>query len=231
MESIETMRTSPEIVIIEGIIGAGKSTFINYCLKPTLERRGLRVAIIPEPVEKWKKNGILERFYRDPKRWSYTFQTMAFTDQVLECRKMIELKDIDIFIMERSHISNRIFAEILYESGDIDDLEMEYYNEWSALWDKFIPNIPISFIYLKSSIDISMERIYSRKRSGEEHITAEYQLKLIDKHNRLFGEGSKLKSLVISNSEFDVFDQNDQERIVNIILYFVHPKFLLSYIV
>ena len=68
------------IISIEGNIGAGKSTFLKI-LKLNLEK----IKIIEEPLIKWQNieqdginYNILDMYYKDPKRWAYTFQTYAF---------------------------------------------------------------------------------------------------------------------------------------------------------
>lgn len=70
----------PIRICIEGNIAAGKSTFLNVLGKE------LDFVVVPEPVERWQnvtdckgKNGgnVLDIYYKDPKRWGFTFQTFA----------------------------------------------------------------------------------------------------------------------------------------------------------
>lgn len=68
------------VVAIEGLIGAGKSTMINI-LRKKLENKA---QFIDEPVDEWiamrdeNNKNLLETFYSDMKRWSYTFQNIAY---------------------------------------------------------------------------------------------------------------------------------------------------------
>ena len=74
--------TNQKVFILEGNIGAGKSTFLS------LIKELLPVQIVYEPVEKWQHVGagenILEKFYTDTHRWAYTFQSYAFITRVIE---------------------------------------------------------------------------------------------------------------------------------------------------
>ena len=57
---------SPFIVSIEGNIGAGKSTMLQFFKKYS------EVELIPEPVSQWcnlKGHNLLGKLYEDPKRW------------------------------------------------------------------------------------------------------------------------------------------------------------------
>jgi deoxycitidine kinase len=77
-DSIEILPPKPILVSIEGNIGAGKSTLLS-----SLRAENPSWVFIEEPVGVWGqlKNedgvGLLELFYSDRKRWSYTFQNCA----------------------------------------------------------------------------------------------------------------------------------------------------------
>ena len=73
-----TTETEFEIFSIEGNIGSGKSTIIER-----LKERYPQFIYLPEPVDEWNKikdnSGvtILEKFYNDKKRYSFSFQMMV----------------------------------------------------------------------------------------------------------------------------------------------------------
>ena len=68
----------PLLISIEGNIGAGKSTLLD-----ALRESNPDWVFIDEPVGVWSAfrneggENMLEVFYRDRKRWSYTFQNCA----------------------------------------------------------------------------------------------------------------------------------------------------------
>jgi deoxyadenosine/deoxycytidine kinase len=175
-------------LVVDGIIGSGKTTLVNDCLYPIFTDMGYRVCIIPEPVDQWQQDGILKKFYEDPKRYAYHFQTKAFLDRVKLCRDIYnEKKDnTDIFILERSIFTDCIFMENLYSSGTVDDMEMKHYREWWNLWRDVIPFHPHYFIYLRPSLDECMNRVRERSRNGEEGISKDYQLDLLKQHDMFF---------------------------------------------
>ena len=143
---------SPIVVVVDGIISAGKTTYINMILKKLTEK-GWKVTIVKEPVDKWKTSGLLKRFYKDPSRWGYHFQTKAFHDRVMENVEMFNKfgASSDIFILERSCFTDNLFMELLHESKLVDDMEFQDYKEWWSLWYKVMPYEPDLFIYLKYS--------------------------------------------------------------------------------
>lgn len=215
------MNRNSEFIVVEGIIGSGKTTLISG-LKKNLERQGFSVVIIPEQVEKWKASGLLEKFYNNQERWAYHFQTCAFKDYILACKEAFDNSSAysDFYIVERSPLSNKIFAELLFESGKMNIMEMNDYLEWSKCWEMLSYFIPTLFIYCKVSVGTAMERIRIRKRAGENMITAQYQTDLSNKHNKVFG-GSKINKvpvLNVSSENLNFLSLQIQEQITKSVL-------------
>lgn len=177
----------PLIVVVDGIIGAGKTSYLEV-LEKDLAEIGLKVVIVKEPVEKWETCGILQRFYDDPKRWAYHFQCKAFHDRVLENIQAYEQNGNtpDLYILERSCFTDNLFMEMLHESHTIDDLELQHYREWWKLWARIMPYLPDIFVYLKPDINTCMLRLYIRNRTEESNIPREYQIALEKKHDEFF---------------------------------------------
>ena len=70
VESENRMRNpkTPFVVSVEGNIGSGKSTMLQFYSELD------DVQLHPEPVEKWQNlhgHNLLEKLYTDPKRWSF----------------------------------------------------------------------------------------------------------------------------------------------------------------
>ena len=215
----EERKSAPPVVVIDGIIGAGKSSLIDI-LREELTKRGWRVTVVKEPVDSWKETGILQRFYADPKRWAYHFQTTAFHDRVAENIKMYEEhgEETDIFLLERSPFTDTLFMELLHETGVIDDLEMADYRRWWSLWYKVMPYQPSVFIYLKPDVEVCMKRLRGRNRDGEGGISLEYQQLLGKKHDSFFHNqsvmvnGKEVLCFTIESYANDNFKDDPQAR-------------------
>jgi deoxyadenosine/deoxycytidine kinase len=159
--------------IIEGNIGAGKSTFLKL-----LQKQIPAVSIVLEPVQDWQKEidgqSILANFYADPTRWAYSMELMTMIKRVEEHIKEQQHKD-PLRFMERSIYSGHYcFAYNDYASGYLTELEWSIYLDW---FNFLIPHTcitPKGFIYLRVSPDIAHNRIIKRSRNGESAISLEY---------------------------------------------------------
>lgn len=177
------------VLVIDGIIGAGKSTLIEECLVPIFSERGLTVTVVREPVDMWKAKGSLQQFYKDPSRRGYQFQTRAFHDRVRESQKQYlkYRKVTDIFLLERSVFTDLLFMKMLRESGTIDQTEYDDYFDLWTMWEEVMPFLPDLFVYLKPGIDVAMSRLQERNRDGESAVSVGYQTALQEKHDEFLG--------------------------------------------
>lgn len=172
---------SSQSYIVEGNIGAGKSTFLMIL------KQYLNLQVVPEPCDKWQNIAgnfnLLDHFYRDPQRWAYTFQTYAFITRVMQKAHYEQKNGFGVQIVERSVFSDRYcFAQNSYELGYMNSMEWELYKEWFnwVLHNYIVP--PHGFIYLRTNPEVCYERLKKRNRHEEETVSREYLQSLHDKH-------------------------------------------------
>ena len=169
-------------LILEGNIGVGKSTFLKI-LEDNLD-----VDIILEPTDKWQHVGddgnLLDLFYKDIKRWAYTFQSYAFVTRVQSLmEQQLKGSDKPIQILERSVYCDRYcFAKNCFESGNMSALEWQIYKEWFSWLVEGYTQKPDGFIYLKADPQVCQKRLMKRNRSEEAEIPLSYLEELHKRH-------------------------------------------------
>lgn len=206
-----------QIISFEGIIGAGKTTTIEHISK-NLEKKGYSVYIIKENVDEWVEDGLLQRFYEDPKRNAYLFQTKAYIDKIKKFNEIFNWKygTVDFIITERNIISDYIFASLTYKMGLMDELEFKYYKQWYSLWETNLPEPfkKCTLVYLKLDPNTAMQRIKQRGRDGESKITLEYETNLYELHEEYFNKNNN----IIWDSEKNIHKQKHIDKLTKIIL-------------
>ena len=110
------------LISIEGNIGSGKTTLFNILEKKLLLNDYNNKKFMKEPIDNWlnlkdnSNTNILELFYRDKSKWSFSFQICAFISKIKELEKY--LIDSDIIITERTVLTDReCFAKELYKNN------------------------------------------------------------------------------------------------------------------
>jgi deoxyadenosine/deoxycytidine kinase len=202
-----------QIVSIEGNIGSGKSTLLAN-LKNHFDKNTF-IIFLKEPVDEWSKikdeNGItiLEKFYADQYKYSFSFQMMAYIsrlkllkDKIREIKveqdKLIkEQNEKDtylklpkyIIITERSLFTDKmVFAKMLYDTGKIEHINYQIYLNW---FNAFAEEFPIDkIIYVKTDAKICYERVATRHRDGEQNIPIDYLKSCGDYHDNMLDKSS-----------------------------------------
>ncbi len=159
--------------LVEGNIGAGKSTFLRL-----IQERLPEIAVVFEPLHMWQNEvygqSILTNFYKDPNRWAYTMETLAMACRVKEHIKEQENPN-PYRLMERSIYSGHyVFASNGYKNGFMSELEWQIYLQWFNFLITGRAKAPQGFIYLKTEPHVAHARILKRSRNGEQPISFDY---------------------------------------------------------
>jgi deoxynucleoside kinase len=171
--------------IVEGTIGAGKSTFLT-----TLMQNCSNISVALEPVNNWQKQvegqSLLTSFYENPKRWAYTLETFVMSCRIRDYIQEQQVADkfaVPTRLIERSIYSGYYcFAKNSYESGFMTALEWYLYQEWFHFLTSGICHPPRGFIYIRVAPEIAYARIKKRNRPSEQNITLSYLKDISQKH-------------------------------------------------
>ena len=171
------------IITIDGNIGAGKTTILNYI------HSNHNIYIDLEPIDKWKP--FLNDIYINKQKY-FNFQIRVWLD-----RSFIQEKDNNsIIIMERSpffirNTFNKYMAINNLINSQENNIMEELYNKTDIIWKSNY------FIYIRSSPDKCLERIDKRGRENETGITIDYLNEIHKLHEETYEEAKKKKMNII----------------------------------
>jgi len=204
----------------EGNIAVGKTTFLHKFEQKLKDLYTyFLVDFLEEPVKKWssikneKNEGLLEVFYKDMKRWSYTFQNAAYITRMQDIVEKILRSNKKYIFTDRSlQCDKNVFAKMLYDDKKIDVLEWNTYNTWNNLFDNMFYGGKYNIIYLRCDPQIAYERMKTRGRDAEKEIPLEYFQSLHKYHdNWLINNKDKNKyNVLILNCNED-FEHNEKK--------------------
>jgi deoxyadenosine/deoxycytidine kinase len=192
-----------KIVSIEGNIGSGKSTLLDNLRKHYNDN--CHVVFLKEPVDDWEKikdnqgNTMLKKFYADQDKYSFPFQMMAYISRLKILRDTI--KEITsknsaenyVIITERSlYTDKHVFAKMLHDQGNIEDVCYQIYLNW---FDEFAKDFPINYtVYVQTDPTNCYARIHKRAREGEEVIPLAYLKDCHSYHEEFLDEKTGISS-------------------------------------
>jgi len=147
---------SGKVYIIEGIIGAGKTTFAKFLAEE------LSCQWLQEPDEK-NGNPYLSQFYKDSNRWALTMQLHLLNTRFrmhkhAQWTAMQSGKDV---VIDRSYFGDTAFARLQVKNNVMSQDE---YNTYTMCYHNMTSNIllPQICIHLITTPDVSASRINTR---------------------------------------------------------------------
>jgi deoxycitidine kinase len=225
-----------EYISIEGNIGNGKSTL----LKKLSEDPEFSHYFIPlyEPVDEWiemkdeEGKNLLQKYYEDKNRWSYTMQTFAFLTKMKNIKNAMQnILDNNLpkrIIAERSLLTDfHIFAKSCHDNGNMNMLEWNIYQSWFThsyreYTRKYLINTRPKFIYLRLEPYTSLERIHKRNRTEEKGIPFDYLQNLHTLHEEwLLNPEMENDVCVIDASTNFELNEEEYQRIKEMIRNFL----------
>ena len=192
------------IITIDGNIGVGKTTILNYL------HSNYNIDIDLEPIDKWKT--FLDNIYINKKNF-FNFQIRVWLD-----RSWIQEKDLNVnIIMERSpYFIRNTFNKYMYNNNLITQPEFnilnELYNKTDLIWN------PNYYIYLRSDPNKCLKRIINRGRENEQNITIDYLNDIHNLHEETY------KQILENNKNIICIDIENKslEEIANIIIKYLY---------
>lgn len=150
----------PSYIVIEGVIGAGKTT-LAHKLAAHLDANTL--------LERPEDNPFLPRFYRDPQGAAFSAQMTFLLQRAGQMEQLVqrELFD-DRCVADFAFDKDRLFAEV--------NLGVTDYALYRRVFDRLLFDMPRpdKLIFLHAPTALLLQRIEQRGRHYEQDISPEY---------------------------------------------------------
>jgi deoxyadenosine/deoxycytidine kinase len=191
-----TAAAAPRYIVVEGPIGAGKSTLAGILA----EANGARLVL-----ERPEDNPFLASFYREPKRFALSTQLFFLLQRYAEQQG---LGQGDLF-SRGGIVSDYLFAkDRLFASLVLSHDEMALYDR---IYETLRPRVvaPDLVVYLQARTEVLLERIAKRARPEEKPIRADYVREVAEAYTRFFFSYDESPVLIVNASDIDIV--NDAE--------------------
>ncbi len=191
-------------IVIDGIIGAGKSTVAQFL------SRELEIPLFQELNDNDSNSlaqRMLDKFYADQERWSAIIQVMFLNDRFRDI-KAIEASGNNA-IIDRSIYGDEIFAKTINDRGNMTDDEFTIYKD---LLHNMLQHIqpPEVLILIDVSIDTAMERIAKRNRSTEADLIPRDYMEDLNANYQAWFDSYNLSPKIRLNLDHSVADESGE---------------------
>ena len=212
-----------QIVSIEGNIGSGKSTLLANMKRQFINNIDTNVhfLFLKEPVDEWSnikdEHGvtIIEKFYADQEKYSFSFQMMAYISRLKLLKETIDeiqkrvhvMSQKYVIITERSLYTDKmVFAKMLYDTGKIESVNYQIYLNW---FNTFAHDFKVNkIIYVNASPETCYERVGKRHRDGEDKIPLDYLQNCHEYHNNMILQERVCDCQFMLDGNVDIYENN-----------------------
>jgi deoxyguanosine kinase len=179
-----------DFLVIEGNIGAGKTTFAKM-LGEEFDSKLI--------LERFAENPFLPKFYNDPEKYSFPLELSFLAERYGQLKK--ELTNRDLFhqqtIADYYFMKSLIFAQ--------NTLAQDEYNLYRNFFDIIYERLPKPdlFVYLHLPEERLILQIKERGRDYEQSITSDYLKKIREGYFTFFSQQNDFPVLIVDTSAID----------------------------
>lgn len=197
-------------IVIEGCIGAGKTTLSEMLAED------LNAELV---LERFADNSFLPKFYKDPLHYAFPVEMTFLTDRYQQLKQLLSQRDMfkDLVISDYFIDKCIIFSK--------NNLQPDEYNLYSKVYDiisTYLPK-PDLLIYLYNNADRLLRNIAKRGRSYEQEITADYLNNIQDSYMTYLKQHPNLPILIVEARDLDFVQNPDDYQKVKDLLNQQYP--------
>ena len=193
-----------KFVVIEGNIGAGKTTLATMLAKDYNARLVL---------ENFKENPFLPKFYKDPEKHAFPLELFFMAERYHQLKKQ---KEQDLFqpisIADYFFVKSKLFAQ-----NNLKKDEKQLFNSLFNIMSSSLPK-PDLLVYLYADVSRLQMNIKKRGRSFEQKITNEYLQNIQDRYLDYLRKQTYFPVLVLDTSNIDFKEDEKVYEAIRVLL-------------
>jgi deoxyadenosine/deoxycytidine kinase len=183
-------------IVIEGCIGAGKTTLAQ---KFAVDFNAELI------LERFADNNFLPKFYKDPIHYAFPVEMTFLTDRYQQLKSLLSQRDLftDLVIADYFIDKCIIFA--------MNNLPGDEYNLFSKVYDiisSYLPK-PDLIIYLYNNSESLLKNIAKRGRDYEKEISANYLINIQDSYINYLKHYNHIPILIVESHNLDFVEHGD----------------------
>jgi deoxyguanosine kinase len=205
------MKIKYNYVVIEGNIGAGKTTLASR-ISDQFNARLI--------LEHFGDNPFLPKFYDDPEKYSFPLELSFLASRYKQLKD--ELVPQDLF--KSFTVADYYFMKsLVFASSTLVEDEYNLYRQIFYIIYGTLPK-PDIYVYLHLDPDRLLLNIEKRGRNFEKSITREYLQKIQDSYFSFFKQNPDNKYLILDINEIDfVGNESHYSKIIDTIFFNDYP--------
>lgn len=210
------MSISKKIIAIEGNLGVGKTTLVDYLKSNNI----FEADFLYEPIDEWMQikdsdgKSIFQKYNENRKKYAFDFQHIAYYARMEKLFDLVNNSKKNIIFMDRSLGTDKnVFEKMLYDNGMISELENKIYEYWDSYVQTQL-HIKKNIIYLRCDPCVAYARMIGRGRKEEQNIKLDYIKNIHEYHdNWINHEIKNNEHIIILNCDSGTINNENIDKI------------------
>lgn len=199
------MKIPYNYVVVEGTIGAGKTTL------STMLARDYNAELV---LERFADNPFLEKFYKDPLHYAFPVEMTFLMDRYQQLRNLLTARDLFTDFVLGDYFIDKC---LLFSKNNLSQDEFALFKKVFDTISGFLPK-PDLILYLYTNPDRLLKQIAKRNRDFEKDITKEYLSDIQEKYLTYFRENQQIPILLLDTENVDfVENPSDYQKIKTLV--------------
>lgn len=199
------MKIPYNYVVVEGTIGAGKTTL------STMLARDYNAELV---LERFADNPFLEKFYKDPVHYAFPVEMTFLMDRYQQLRNLLTARDLFTDFVLGDYFIDKC---LLFSKNNLSQDEFALFKKVFDTISGFLPK-PDLILYLYTNPDRLLKQIAKRNRDFEKDITKEYLSDIQEKYLTYFRENQQIPILLLDTENVDfVKNPSDYQKIKTLV--------------
>jgi deoxyguanosine kinase len=177
-------------IVIEGNIGAGKTSFASMLAEDCNARLLL---------EQFEENSFLPKFYEDPARYAFPLELSFLADRYQQLKSQFNASDIFKPFTVADYF---IFKSLIFASENLEPLEFGLYSKLFSIVSSVVPK-PDMLVYLYLNLENLKKNIEKRGRPYEQNIQFDYLEKIQKGYLEFLRQQTDLRIIVVDTNGLD----------------------------
>ena len=199
------MKIPYNYVVVEGSIGAGKTTL------STMLANDYNAELV---LERFATNPFLEKFYKDPEHYAFPVEMTFLMDRYQQLKGLLTARDLFTDFVIGDYFIDKC---LLFSKNNLSKDEFSLFKNVFDTIAGFLPK-PDLILYLYTAPDRLLRQIAKRNREFEKDITAEYLSDIQEKYLTYFRENQQTPILLVDTENVDfVENPSDYQHLKKLI--------------
>ncbi len=183
-------QASRRLLVIEGNIGAGKTTLAR------MMSQQMKARLV---VERFEDNAFLPKFYENRDRYAFPLELSFLADRYNQLKSDIDSPDL---FQQLTVCDYHFFKSLVFARQTLSNDEFALYRQLFHIIMGLVPRADL-FVYLHRPIEVLLKLIGKRGRSYEANIDAAYLSMIQESYFNFFREHPEYAILVVDVDDLD----------------------------